>query len=388
VTATTDPAGASTGPETADPVELFFDLAFVFAAARLVGFLHHELTATSVAQALVLLSLLWWAWSQFTWSANAVGNGGRGIRAVFLLATVATVPIGASIDHAFDATGAVFATSWAVLLLAGSAVYVIGVWHDEAQRRAVVCYELRTLPGALLVLVGAAVTDPTGRLVLWALGFLGLVVAAALVGGDGFEGLVASHFAERYGLIVIVALGETVVALGIGVAESLGESLDAGTLGVLVSGGALACLLWWSYFDRIAPTAEHHLATADGAVKGRMARDLYTYLHLPIFAGIVLVAVALEEIVVHPADPLDVAMRGVLAAGLGLFLGGFVLADLRASRTLERERTVALLLLVVGVLAAPLSGLGLLVAVDVALLLALVVEDRLSPAHHHAPAAA
>lgn len=107
-------------PTAADPVELFFDLAFVFSLAQLVAFLHHELTVTTVAQALVLLSLLWWAWSQFTWAVNAVGNDTRGVRALLVGATVAAIPLGASVGQAYAAAGDVFAAGWSALMVAGS----------------------------------------------------------------------------------------------------------------------------------------------------------------------------------------------------------------------------------------------------------------------------
>ena len=231
----------------------------------------------------------------------------------------------------------------------------------------------RSVPGLVVVLVGAAITSPTGRLVVWAVGFLALVVAAALAAGEGFR-ITPSHFAERHGLFVIVALGENVVAVGLGVAD---RATDPGVIASLVAGGLLAALLWWIYFDRTAPAAEHRLAAATGAARGPLARDLYTYLHLPVTAGIVLVAVALEEVVLHPDDVLPVDLRVVFATGLALFLGGLVAVGLRATGRVRPERLVALVgLVVLVVVAAGSSGLVLVVLVDAVLVTLLAVERR------------
>lgn len=366
------PGDAHTEPlVSADPVELFFDLAFVFALARLVGFIHDDLSATTLVRALVLFALLWWAWSQFTWAANAVGSSSGGVRVVLLGATVATVPMGAALPAAFEQAGLVFALSWSVLLLSGLAVYLIGVRRDAAHLVAVRRFGARSTPGVVLVLAGAAVTDAMGRTVLWGLAFAVLAVAAALTAGSGFR-IVPSHFAERYGLIVIVALGETVVAVGIGVGS---RATEPGVVASLVAGGVLAASLWWSYFDHTAPAAEARLHATSAEARGPVARDVYTYLHLPVALGIVLVAVALEEVVAHPADPLTLALRGVLAVGLLLFLGGMVAIEWRAMGRIPSTWIAALAVLVLlSLLATGVAGLTVIALLDVVLVGVLVVD--------------
>lgn len=357
-----------------DPAELFFDLAFVFALARLVGFLHEELTTTTILEALVLFALLWWAWSQFTWAANAVGSSRRGVRVVILAATVATLPMGAALPQAFGDAGVVFALTWGVLVVAALVVYLIGVRRDPAHRDAVRRFSQRSLPGLLVVVVGAAVTAPSARMALWGLGFVALVAAAAVGGADEGWRITSSHFAERHGLFVIVALGETIVAVGVGVA---GRGNDPGVVASLVAGGLLATLLWWTYFDQTAPRAEARLHLTVHSARGPVARDLYTYLHLPVTAGIVLVAVTLEEVVAHPEDVLTLALRTVLAVGLGLFLGGTILIDLRATGSLLPERLVALVgLVVLALVAAESSGFSLVAMVDAVVAVMLLVEHQ------------
>ena len=356
---------------SADPVELFFDLAFVFALARLVGFIHDDLAAVTLVRALVLFALLWWAWSQFTWAANAVGSATRGVRVVLLAATVATVPMGAAIPAAYEQAGVVFALSWSVLLLAGLAVYLVGVRRDAGHLDAVRHFAWRSLPGVALVLAGAFVPDPAARTVLWGLGFVALVAAAARSASAGFR-IVPSHFAERYGLIVIVALGETVVAVGVGVGS---RATEVGVVASLVAGGVLASSLWWAYFDHTAPAAEARLHATPVEARGPVARDVYTYLHLPVAMGIVLVAVALEEVVAHPGDPLALAVRGVLAAGLLLFLGGLVAIEWQAVGRVRPTRPAALAALVLlSLVSTGLAGLVVIAVVDVVLLAALVAD--------------
>jgi low temperature requirement protein LtrA len=358
-------------PVTADPVELFFDLAYVFAIARLVGYLHDDLTLATTGRGLLLLALLWWGWSQFTWAANAVGNTSRPVRLAFLGATVATLPLAASLPGAYTDAGLVFAVAYAAIRVLGIALYWVGVGGDAAQREALRTFAAVALIAPAVVIAGGLAEGPV-RVGVWA-GGLAVELLAALRSGRRDFRVAPTHFAERYGLFVIVALGESVVAVGAAVAEHI---TAPPTFLALAAGGTLAALLWWSYFDHAASTTEAHLHQATGPARARLARDLYTVLHFPIAAGIVLVAVALEEAAAHPTDLLPLEVRQALAAGLALFLGGFVLGHLRATRHLLGIRLAALALTVAAALAAPLPALGTLLLLDAVLLAALAWEHR------------
>ncbi len=230
---------------------------------------------------------------------------------------------------------------------------------------------------AVVVLIGGAFFERDVRKVAWVLAIL-IVVYGTIRAGDSEWLVRPRHFAERHGLILIVALGEVIVAIGLPVVEALeeGEGIPGSALTALIASGAFACLLWWAYFDRINPALEHrHEGHEDPQDRGMYARDVYTYGHLPIIAGIVLIAAALEEITLHPSESLGVAFRWMLYAGLVLYFGGVALSVWRAFRVIARERVASLVLLLVpAALAGTISGLALLVVTNVLLLGVLIAE--------------
>lgn len=230
---------------------------------------------------------------------------------------------------------------------------------------------------AIAVLVGGSFLDETPRIVMWCLG-LAIVTGGTLRAGRREWIVRSGHFAERHGLIVIVALGEVIVAVGIPVVATLqaDQGLPARTLGALVASGIFAGLLWWSYFDRPGPAFELRTETLASIERGRFVRDVYTYSHAPVVAGIILAAAALEEITLHPTDPLEPAFSWMLFIGLALFLGGVGLAVARAFRVVAKERIVAGLV-VAAVLATTgsVDGLAVLVIIDVVLFAMLVAEQ-------------
>jgi low temperature requirement protein LtrA len=231
---------------------------------------------------------------------------------------------------------------------------------------------------AIVVIVGGSFLSVEVMIGLWLVAIC-IIVAGTLMAGGSEWIIRPGHFAERHGLIVIVALGELVVAIGIAVVESLdeGAALPTRTLAALVAGGVFAGLMWWSYFDRPLRALEHrHLQHAgDGVSSGRYARDVYTYGHLPIVAGLILVAAALEEVSLHPDEALPAEFRWMLAGGIVAFLGGIGIAVHRAYRVFARERIVGGALVVVLVaVAGSVDALVLLVSVNVLLAAVLVVE--------------
>lgn len=361
---------------TAGQVELYFDLAFVFAFSQLVAFLVHHHTGEGLAEGGLIFLMLWLPWTRFTWSANAVSANDRVVRALFLVATVATVPMAASVQNALDDGGPVFAASLSVILAMGLATMISGLETGSATWRSAIKY---SIPNALavVVIIGGAFVDDSARVVAWCVG-LGIVVVGTIRAGRGDWIIRSGHFAERHGLIVIVALGEVIVALAIPVVDTLqeGAGLRGSTLGALVAAGCFAGLLWWAYFDRPAPALEHNLESQVGRARGRFARDVYTYAHAPIVGGIIVSAAALEEITLHPSDPLESSFRWMLFGGLALFLGGIAVAVGRGFRIVAKERLVALVVLAALIATAgSYDGLVLLVLIDVVLLAMLVAEQ-------------
>ena len=189
----------------------------------------------------------------------------------------------------------------------------------------------------------------------------------------------SGHFAERHGLIVIIALGEVIVAIGVPVVAALqkGDSLSAATISALIASGAFAGLLWWSYFDRPSPGLEFAASRIDGKALGQYVRDVYTWAHAPLIAGIILSAAALEEIALHPRDQIDLEFRVMLAGGLFLFLIGVFLAVWRAFRARARERLIGAIVIAALVFAGgSLEGVLLLTLVVAVMFIILLIEHR------------
>ena len=367
---------ARTEDFTADPVELFFDLAYVFAFSQLVGRLVHDPTWAGTGEVALLFGLLWLPWQQLTWAANAVSGNGTAVRLIFLAATAACVPMAAATTTALGAGGPVFAITLGVIMGLGFLTQTLSADRGSSFQRAVVRWVGPNIL-AMLVLLAGAFVDGRGRIVLWLVS--GAIVLGAMIAAGTGEWIVRSgHFAERHGLIVIIALGEVIVAIGLPVVRGLeaGDGLPGRTVIALLAAGVFAGLLWWSYFDRPGPALEHRAQGLTGdAERGRYVRDVYTWAHAPIVGGIILSAAALEQITLHPKDAVPLAFRLMLLGGLTLSVIGVGAAIWRAFRVVPRERVVA-----AGVIAALLGmgasidGVGLLLAVDLILAATLAVE--------------
>lgn len=361
---------------TADPVELFFDLAYVFAFAQLVGHLVEHPTWTGVGEAGLLFALMWLPWSQFTWSANAVSGNGRVVRAIFLVATAVSIPMAASVSTAFEDGGPVFAVSLSLIVLLGVATMALGVEAGTAVHRSVVSW---AAPNGLVlaVLIVGAFVDGPARVALWIVAVT-VVIAAMFAAGRGEWIVRSGHFAERHGLIVIIALGEVIVAIASPVAGTLegGQGLSGATVTALVASGLFAGLLWWGYFDRPGPALEHRGENIDGdRDRGRYVRDVYSWAHAPVVAGVILAAAGLEEITLHPTDDVPDAFRLMLFGGLALGAVGIAAAVWRAYRAIARERLVAgAVIAVVLAVGGSWDGVVLLIVVDVVLAAMLVSE--------------
>jgi len=368
---------------TADPAELFFDLSFVFAFSRLVFHLVHHPTLEGFGEFVLLFSLIWMAWSNFTWSANAVAGNSRFVRAIFLVATAISLPMGASLQAPFGEGSIVFAVTISAILVLPIVTGATLLVDDEVQasnRR----YLVFTLLGVVLVLAGGFTDDG------WQTGFwiaaIAWLIFNTLDGGGGDWLVRPGHFAERHGLIVIVALGEVIVAIGAPAAAALSEGggFDGSLVAAMTASGVLVGTLWWSYFDRPLPALEHrHGELAEATERSRFARDVYTYSHYLIVGAILVAAAALEEIMLHPGDPLPSAFRWMLFLGISGYLVGVFVAIIRAYSSLAVERLVAVAALAALIgLSGSLDGLWLLIAVDVLLVIILAIEHyRVEIAH-------
>ena len=361
----------------ANPVELFFDLAFVIAFAQLVSHLVHHPDVEGVLEAALIFWMLWLPWTQFTWAANAVSAHSRGVQVVMLLGTVLSVPMAASVQSALGSNGLLFTGSLSAILFLGLMLLVIGHPTGSPEWRAAIQYGLPNLGAMALFIAGAGFDSQTTRVGFWIAGIL-VIAASTIKAGSGDWVVRAGHFAERHGLILIIALGEVIVAIAIPVLEALSEDegLPAETVGSLMFAGLFAGLLWWSYFDRPQPVFEHRMAELPPGPTARFARDVYTYLHAFIVSGVIMAAAALEEITLHPLDPLYVEFRMIMLLGLVFFFGAIELAVLRGYHVVPPERAVAMVAMAIVLFAGgSIDGLWLLAIIDAIIIVALLAES-------------
>ena len=361
---------------TADPAELFFDLSFVFAFSRLVFHLVHHPTLEGFGEFVLLFTLIWMAWTNFTWSANQVAGNSRFVRAIFLLATAISLPMGASLEAPFGEGSIVFAVTVSAILAMPILMGATLLTDDKDLQSSNMRYLVFTLAGIVLVLAGGF-TDSAWQTGFWIAAVAWLIYSTLDAGGGDWL-VRPGHFAERHGLIVIIALGEVIVAIGAPAVETLSEGggFDGKLVAAMTASGLLAGMLWWSYFDRPLPALEHrHEQLTDPNERSRFARDVYTYNHFFIVGSILVMAAALEEIMLHPAAPLPDAFRWMLFIGISGYLLGVVMSIVRAYSNLAVERLVAVAALAVLIaLTASLDGMWVLISVDVLLLAILAIE--------------
>lgn len=324
------------------PLELFFDLVFVLAITQCTGLMESGHGWRTVVQGLLVLGVLWWSWVGYAWLTSVVDPDDWLPRIVMFVAMAAMLVIALCVPQSFDdrAIGLTLAAGYAVVRAAHIGLFAIASTDDPDLRRAVTYLGCGATVGVSLVAV-AALLDGWAQGLVW---FVALAIDMAvpfLFGSEGWR-LEPHHFAERHGLIVIIALGESIVALGAGATAGL----SADVVAAAVIGMVLAAGMWWTYFDVGSVLAARRLAdTPPGRERNEMARDGYSFLHYPIVAGVVLVALSLEHVLHHVAAPMDGVAAGALGGGLALFLGGQVAFKLRLTGTSSRQRLVPIVVL-------------------------------------------
>ena len=350
------------------PVELLWDLVFVFAVTEVSSLMSHDLTWGWFARSMLVLALVWWAWSAFVWAANAQNATSGTVRACLLISTAVIFITGLSVPGAFGRDGTVFAVSYAIVRFLHLALYADASRKGNASWSAIAGFAVTVAIGMALLIAGSFAHGGT-RIALWAAAVAIDYAGPAWLTRERLRGLqhvAVAHFAERYGLFVIICLGESIVAIGLGAAAGhphLGAPLiTAVTLALLITIG-----MWWTYFDRYAATAEERLREHDDPVLA--AADGYSYLHLLIVAGIITFAVGARVLVRHFGVSIPDAPRLALCGGVALYLVGHVGFRRRLSGELERQKlAVAAALLVLYAVGSAMAGW--VVAAAIAALLA------------------
>jgi low temperature requirement protein LtrA len=328
--------------ERVAPLELFFDLVFVFAITQVTTLMSEHPTWEGLAQGMLVLAAIWWAWVAYSWMTNVLDTD-EGLVRVSIFAVMATMLVAAlAVPGAFGDNGVLFGVAFLIVRLLHLVVYAQGSHGDQVLITQIKRFAPTAVIGPVLIIVAGTIDDTAVRELIW-VGALLLDYAGAVLAGVSGWRVSPGHFAERHGLIIIIALGESIVAIGLGVSEA---DLGAGEITGAVLGVVIAAGLWWTYFDVVAVVAEQTLRQATGIAQIKLARDSYSYLHLPMIAGIVLVALGVKKALGHVEDPLKTVPAFALCAGPALYYLAHVAFRWRNRHTIARRRIVVAALLV------------------------------------------
>ena len=313
------------------PLELFFDLVFVYAFTQVTQLMTHDLTWVGVGHGLLVLAALWWAWTGYAWLTNILEPEEGVVRAGVFGAMTAMLVAAIAVPGAFGADGILFGTAFLLVRLLNLGLDAVAGRQDPGLRRALVRFAPPAALAPVLILLAGFVDGPA-QVALWIIALV-ILYSGALIGRGAGWRVEPAHFAERHGLIVIIALGESIVSIGVG---SRAEALTPGVVTAAVLGMIVLCALWWTYFDVIAVLSRRQLSEATGAARARLARDYYTYLHFPMISGIVLFALGLRVTIDQVGEPLATVPAVALCGGLSLYFLTHVALRLRLVHFIRR----------------------------------------------------
>ncbi len=357
--------------ERVTPLELFFDLVFVLAITQCTALMAHHPTWEGLAQGLLVLGVLWWAWVGYAWLTSVIDPEEGAVRMVMFGAMAALLIVSLCVPAAFENLALTFALAYGVFRVAHIGLFMLASPDDDALRHSVLGLAASTAV-AVALLAAASLFDGLAQGALWALALLLDMGGPYFFGSDGWR-LVPGHFAERHGLVMIIALGESIVAIGIGA----GGDLDLAIGAAAVLGVALAAALWWIYFDVVALISARRLAEAEpGRPQNTLARDSYSYIHLLLVAGIVMMAFGLKTTIGHTGEHLDDVPAFALLGGVATYLLGLVAFRFRHVRSINRQRLgLAIVLLILIPVATAVPAL-ISLAVVVVLIWAMVAYEN------------
>jgi low temperature requirement protein LtrA len=374
---------ASQSDDRVKPLELFFDLVFVFGLTQVTSLLSAHPTWGGLLRGMLVLGAIWWAWAAYAWLTNTLNPEEGMVRIAMFAVMAAMLVVALAVPEAFDQDGVIFGVAYLIVRTMHLALYALAARGDHDLLGAVLRMVPSSTISAILIITAGFVGDDQTQVALWvaalAIDYLGVIVGR----GQGWR-LSPGHFAERHGLIVIIAIGESIVALGVG---ATGTPLSAGVITAAVLGMTVATALWWTYFDWVAIVVEQQLRRTTGAQQATLARDAYSYLHFVMVAGIVLFAVSMKKTLADYDEHLGPIPVAALCGGLALYLlahivlrlriAGVIGSQVRFFRRVGRGRPVAMLaLLLFWPLAGELPALAAL-AVVAAIFVGLIAYEAI-----------
>lgn len=358
------------GEHRVTPLELFFDLAFVFAITQVTRLISEDPTPGGLLRGTLVLGALWFGWNVYAWLTSATDVDDGGIRVAMLASTGTMLIVALSVPEAFGRDALLFGVGYLVLRALHVVLSGFIARGDPERRSALVRFAPTALIGPALLVVAAFVPEDL-RAPVWVVALAIDYLGPAIIGmGSGWQ-VAPEHFAERFGLVILIALGESIIAIGVGAPADL----DAAAIVAVALGVVVVSALWWLYFDVAAIFVARRLIDADGLERARLARDSYGYLHLPMIGGIVLFAYGLETTLHHLDQPLVGLAAAALSGGVALYLLAHVAFLFRATRYLFRRRTLAAAALLALIpLALVLDAIWTLVLVSVICVLVVAWE--------------
>jgi low temperature requirement protein LtrA len=329
------PLTAAPAEKRVEPLELFFDLVFVFALTQVTARMADDLSWAGLLRGVLVLAAIWWAWAAYAWLTNEVDTRRGAVRLAIVGAMIAMLLASLAIPGAFEGDALLFACAYLGVRLMHVALFAAGT--DDVGVRDAARALVPTSVAAPALLIAASALDGAAQTAVWTVALAIDYVGGALRGIEGWR-LSPGHFAERHGLIVIIALGESIVAIGVGAS---GIALDGGELVAAALGVVLAAALWWVYFDAHLERVEQRLHAAAGRARNVLARDTFSFLHLPLVAGIVLLALGVKKTLGDVGEPLKAVSAAALGGGVALYLAADVAFRRRCLGALEPQRLVA-----------------------------------------------
>jgi len=362
------------------PVELFLDLVFVYGFTQVTVFMADDLTWSGVVRGLTILWTLWWLWTGFAWLGNIVAADEGPVRIVLFAVMAVVFVIDITVPEAFENIYGglwgpwVFASCYLTVMLIHNGIMLYAARELPRIRRNTLLLLIPTFITTSLLLIAGKQTGLTQTL-LWVAAMVITYVSVYFIRPEGWQIGAATHFTERHGLMIIIALGESVVAIGLGV-SALPVSWEV--IGASVLGIAVLATMWWAYFDVVAISGENALHRLPGEERPRLARDAYTFLHYPMIAGIILLALGLKKVFEHLQDPLHGIGLYALYGGASVYLLALVAFKLRNLKAVNVQRVIvaaALLLLIPAADKLPSLGALLLLAL---IMVGLIVYEVLA----------
>jgi len=354
------------------PLELFFDLVFVLALTQCTALMAADPTWSGLGKGLLVLGVLWWSWVGYAWLTSVLDPEEGGVRIVMFAAMAALLVAALCVPGAFGDQALLFAAAYGVVRAAHIALFMLASRDDPALRQSVLGLGAGSAIGVGLLLAASG-ADGWIQGALWALALLLDMGEPFLFGSEGWSLEHPGHFAERHGLIIIIALGESIVAIGVGASSGV----DAGVVAAATLGMAVAAALWWLHFDVVALLSERDLTRLPaGRERNERARDSYSYLHFPLVAGIVLGALGLKKTLGDVGGELDTVTAFAMLGGTSLYLLGHVGQRLRNVGTMNNHRLLcAVLALLLIPLAVELPALATLAILAVVLWVLISLES-------------